>query len=110
VLYQVWALVRTLDEAMVPGTDIALDMVHRQADELILSVVEALEGDVEREMARVLLRVRHALANRGEDEDKWQAEVEGARARAINTVTNFFYERLTALPTIKAYIDHFGHA
>jgi len=110
VLYQIGALVRTIDEAMVPGSDIALDMVYRQADELILSVVDALEGDVEQEMVRVLLRLRQALANRGEDEDRWQAEVEGARALAINMVNNFFYERLIAVPTIKAYIDHFEDA
>jgi hypothetical protein len=110
VLYQIGALVRTIDEAMTPGSDISLDMVHRQADELILSVVNALEGDVEREMTRVLLRLRSALANRGTDLARWQAEVEGARALAINMVNNFFYERLTAVPEIKDYIEHFDHA
>jgi hypothetical protein len=110
VLYQIGALVRTIDEAMTPGSDISLDMVHRQADELILSVVDALEGDVEREMTRVLLRLRAALADRHKDIARWQAEVEGARAVAINMVNNFFYERLTAVPTIKSYIDQFDHA
>jgi len=94
---------------MTPGSDIALDMVYHQADELILSVVDALEGDVEQEMVRVLLRLRQALSNRGEDEERWQAEVEGARALATNMVNNFFYERLTAVPAIKAYIEHFDH-
>ncbi len=110
VLYQIGALVRTIDEALTPGSDISLDMVYRQADELILSVVDALEGDVEQEMTRVLLRLRSALANRGTDAARWQAEVEGVRLLTINMVNNFFYERLTAVPTIKAYIEHFGHA
>jgi hypothetical protein len=109
VLYQIGALVRTIDEAMLPGSDISLDMVHHQADELIMSVVDALEGGVEEEMVRVLLRLRQALADRGEDEERWQAEVEGVRALTINMVNNFFYERLTVMPTIKDYIEHFEH-
>ena len=30
---------------------------------------------------------------------------DGARARVINLVNTFFYDRLTALPTIKDYMD-----
>ena len=34
------------------------------------------------------------------------APAEAARAEVINIVNNFFYQRLTALPSIRAYIDH----
>ena len=34
-----------------------------------------------------------------------KTEVEAARAELINIVNNFFYEKLTAMPTIKGYID-----
>jgi hypothetical protein len=34
--------------------------------------------------------------------------VEAARAQVINIVNNFFYERLTAVPSIKVYIDRFA--
>jgi hypothetical protein len=31
--------------------------------------------------------------------------VEASRAAAINIVNNFFYEKLTAVPTIQAYME-----
>jgi hypothetical protein len=107
VLYQVWALVRTLEEALLPDSGISLDAVHEQADHLVLSVVEALEGSAELEMVRALLTLRQALASRGDSEEKWHAQVEASRKAAINIVNNFFYEKLTAVPGIKAYIERF---
>ncbi len=106
VLYQVWSLVRTLDEALLPGSSISLEAVHQQADHLILSVVEALDGAVELEMVKALLNLRQALEHRADSQEKWQAEVEGSRTAAINIVNNFFQERLTALPSIRMYIEH----
>jgi hypothetical protein len=105
VLYQVSALVRTLDEALSPGSDISLETVHQQADQLILSVVEALEGAVEMEMVKALLNLRRALDSKDDSQEKWEAEVEGSRQAALNIVNNFFYERLTAVPGIKTYIE-----
>ncbi len=105
VLYQVSALVRTLDEALSPGSDISLETVHQQADQLILSVVEALEGAVEMEMVQALLNLRRALDSKDDSQEKWEAEVEGSRQAALNIVNNFFYERLTAVPGIKTYIE-----
>ncbi len=107
VLYQVWALVRTLDEALLPNSGISLNAVYRQADELILSVVENLEGDAEVEVVRALLHVRHALMGKEEDEAQWQAEVTAARSATINIVNNFFQEKLTAMPQIKLYLAQF---
>jgi hypothetical protein len=105
VLYQVSALVRTLDEALLPGSIISLDVVHDQADRLILSVVEALEGAVELEMVRALLDLRLALEGKGASEEEWQAEVLAARGAALNIVNNFFYEKLTAVPAVRAYME-----
>jgi hypothetical protein len=105
ILYQIWALIRTLDEAMLPGSDIPLETVHRQADQLILGVVGTLSGAVELEMVEALLNVRHALTTREQHPETWQTRVEGARQAAINIVNNFFYERLTAVPGIKAYME-----
>ena len=98
-------MIRTLDEAMLPGSDIPMETVHQQADQLILGVVGVLSGAVELEMVEALLNVRHALTNRDQNLETWQARVEGARQAAINIVNNFFYERLTAVPEIKAFIE-----
>jgi hypothetical protein len=44
---------------------------------------------------------------RKDDNREWGAQVKATRAEVINVVNNFFYERLTSVPTIRAYIDVF---
>jgi acetolactate synthase small subunit len=73
-------------------------------DRLILEVIRALEGDEETEIVKHLLNLRTALAN-PDARDMLTAEAEAARARVINIVNNFFYEKLVAYPTIKEYMD-----
>jgi hypothetical protein len=105
VLYQVWSLIRTLDDATRADSDISLETLLAQADRLILAVIDALEGDQEAEIVRQLLQLRESLQATGQVESQ---PVEAARARVINIVNNFFYERLTAVPSIKVYIDNIG--
>ncbi len=104
MLYQVWSLIRTIDDACQPGSGITLDEMLAQADQLILSVVQVLEGDQEAEIVRLLLRLRDALS-RQKTGQALSEPSEAARAEVINLVNNFFYDKLTAVPTIKAYID-----
>jgi hypothetical protein len=106
MLYQVWALIRTMDECSQPDSTIPIENVQAQADQLIIAVVDALEGDQETIVVRYLLRLRDGL----EDQKSGQplsGEVEAARAEVINIVNNFFYEKLTGHPEIKIYIDDF---
>jgi hypothetical protein len=104
MLYQVWSLIRTIDDISKPGATISKENVLAQADNLILAVIQALEGDQETEIVRLLLRLRDSLTRQemGQEMDHY---VEAARAEVINVVNNFFYEKLTAVPTIKDYID-----
>ena len=44
MLYQVWALIRTIDECFQPGSLIDPDTLLGQTDELILAVTKVLEG------------------------------------------------------------------
>jgi len=103
-LYQVWSLIRTLDEATLPGSTISMQVVLDQADELILAVIDALEGPEEREIVRYLLRLRDSLGQQRSGQDLLPV-AEAARAEVINLVNNFFYEKLTALPAIKSYME-----
>jgi hypothetical protein len=103
-LYQVWSLIRTIDDVVSDPGSIPHDILLKQADELIISVIRALEGDEETEIVRYLLRLKDALAEEKMD-DRWKAQVTIARAEVINLVNNFFHERLTAVPSIQAYID-----
>jgi hypothetical protein len=104
MLYQVWSLIRTMDDADNPGSGITMDQLVEQADQLILAVIKVLEGDQEAEIVRLLLRLRNALSNQ-EHEQVLSVAAEAARSEVINLVNNFFYEKLTAIPTIKAYMD-----
>lgn len=104
MLYQVWSLIRTIDDACKPEAEITMDQLLTQADQLILAVIRVLEGDQEAEIVRLLLRLRDALT-RQESGHTLSGPAEAARAEVINLVNNFFYDKLTAVPTIKAYMD-----
>jgi hypothetical protein len=104
MLYQVWSLIRTIDDWHEPGSSIPLESVLAQADQLIFAVIRALEGDAEAEIVRHLLTLRDILVREGTGE-QLTIEAEAARQQVINIVNNFFYERLTAVPEIKQYMD-----
>ncbi len=104
VLYQVWSLIRTIEDAASPGSALSNEALVAQTDRLIFAVIRALEGDEETEIVRLLLRLRDSLAQR-QDSRLLTGAVDAARAEVIRVVNTFFYERLTALPSIKGYID-----
>ncbi len=104
MLYQVWSLIRTMDDAFKPGSGISLEQLLSQSDQLILAVIRVLEGDQEAEIVRLLLRLRDALSQQDQAQGL-NAAAEAARAEVINLVNNFFFDKLTAVPTIKAYMD-----
>lgn len=106
MLYQVWSLIRTIDDCFTHESNIPIENVLAQADNLIFAVIRALEGDQEAEVVRYLLRLRDSL-NRQHGSRELSAEAEAARAEVINIVNNFFYERLTSVPEIKRYIEKF---
>jgi len=104
LLYQVWALMRTMEESALPGSDIPIETVLDQADSLIMEVIEALEGDQEATVVKHLMNLRRGL-ERHKPGQALNTEVEAARDEVKNIVNNFFYEKLTGMPTIKLYMD-----
>ena len=106
MLYQVWALIRTIDDCCNPLSPITAEQMLAQTDQLILAVIKSLEGDEETEIVRLLLRLRDAISHI-QTNQKLTQEAETARAEVINVVNNFFYEKLTGIPEIKIYIDSF---
>lgn len=103
-LYQVWSLVRTLDDAVRTGASISVEYLRAQADHLILSVVRTLEGEAEHDLVLRLLQLRDELT-RSDGENELSTHVEEVRAAVIDLVNTFFYERLICLPSIKTYIE-----
>ena len=106
MLYQVWSLIRTIDEAGQAGSSIPREHVLTQTDKLIVSVVDVLEGAQETEIVRNLLRLRDTLAKETGTLGR-SNEAETARTQVITIVNNFFYEKLTAYPDIQVFMDNF---
>lgn len=104
VLYQIWSLIRTIDDAYIPGSSITNEQMVASTDNLIMEVIRSLEGDAEAEIVKHLLNLRDALAQ-PESRNQLTGEAEAARAMVINIVNNFFYEKLSAVPSIKEYMD-----
>ncbi len=102
ILYQISALVRTVDEASAGGSEIHAETIVEQLDELILGAIEALEGAQEKEIVRRLLRLRTLISDPHREREK---DVLDAQAELMREVNAFFYERLMAVPSIRAYIE-----
>jgi flagellin-specific chaperone FliS len=106
LLYQVHALMRTVQEATDKSTVFDIDSILNQTDDLIFSVIKVLEGEEEVEIVRHLLRLYRILC-RQEEGHLLRDEVDLAQAEVMKIVNNFFYEKMTAVPTIKTYIEGF---
>ena len=104
LLYQIWSLIRTIDDCCKPDSTMRLEDLLAQTDQLIMAIIKTLEGDQEAEIVRLLLRLRDGLTQH-EIGQELTAQADAARAEVINVVNNFFYDKLTAVPTIKEYID-----
>jgi hypothetical protein len=102
-MYQVAALVKTLEEASEGVTPFDREMLVKQTDQLIMSAITALEGGEEAEVVSKLLILRDRVSGRLPLDTEEEAErlVEEAMA----AVNNYFHRRLVALPEIAAYLD-----
>ena len=101
VLYQVYSVVRTIEEASEPGSTVDPHTVVDQVDRAVVEVVRALEGVEEEELVAELLRLRNGVGSKAGIDS---AVVVGARERLINLVNNFFHAKMTALPEIRDYM------
>lgn len=104
MLYQVWSLIRTIDDTFTANPRFTLDHLLAHTDKLIINVVDTLEGAEETEVVRLLLRLRDILS-RHQAGQPLSPELEAARAELIRMINNFFYEKLVAVPVIKHYLD-----
>ncbi len=89
MLYQVWALMRTIEECSQPNSGIPMSTVRDQADQLIMSVIEALEGDEEAIVVKQLMALRRGL-DKQESGQALNADTEASRAEVkIWSITSF---------------------
>ena len=102
-LYQLAALIRTLDEAAAEGSPFDSEVLVQQTDQLIMSAIGAMDGPQEATIVAQLLRLRDELSGRtsGDRSD----EVESVREGTMATVNDYFHRRLVGLPEIAEYLD-----
>ena len=111
VLYQIWSLIRTIEEALAPGSAIPLANVHDQADELIvnafLALKDAAADSPERQVISRLVRLRELL-NRQHPGQALTGAAGETSAELIELVNQYFRQRLAALPGIRDYMLEMG--
>lgn len=121
-LYQVAAILRTLDEAADAGDAFATEALVAEVDTLIVSAIAALEGRAEARMVERLLRLRDAFSRRAQAAEssaggdaeaarvKRGAEISTAQAEAMREVDAYFSRVLLGVPSIAAFLDEIAAA
>jgi len=102
-LYQVAALIRTLDDAAESGDLFDTETMVAQVDRLIMSAITALDGPAEAQMVANLLELRDSLRAR-ESHAARAEEMKGVQDAALLAVNDYFERMLRAVPEIDAYL------
>jgi hypothetical protein len=102
-LYQVAALVRTLDDAASSGESFDAETLVAQVDRLIMSAIQALDGPKEAEMVGYLLKLRDSLREREAHAERAD-EMAGVQQAALGAVNDYFERMLRTVPEIDAYL------
>jgi hypothetical protein len=102
-LYQIAALLRTLDDAAGDEAPFAAETLVSQCDQLIMSAIGALNGPSEAMVVSHLLRLRDELSGRVEDDR--QTDIRPGHDETMTIVNAYFREKLTALPAIAEYLE-----
>ncbi len=103
VLYQVPPLLRAVcraDEAPAPCTR---DSVLDRIDDLTRLVIITLEGDANADVVQRLRDLRYVVAT-GTDAAERSSAIASASDRLAHLVNAFFFDRLTAMPTLRDYV------
>ncbi len=104
-LYQVLALLETIDDARKEGQALDHNAVISQIDKLIQQVIAALEGEKETEIVMALLRLRDDVSGRTDLGAEWDQIMQRARTDVALLVNHFFEDKLMALPGVKTYLE-----
>ncbi|NJD27797.1 MAG: hypothetical protein FIA92_05815 [Chloroflexi bacterium] len=104
-LYQLAALLRALDEAADARDAFEPEALVTQVDQLIMSAIAALEGPAEGDMVRRLLELRDALTGQEQGGASRAERIAGVQQDAMAAVNAYFERVLTAVPTIKSYLE-----
>lgn len=105
LLYQVWALLDTLDDAAAPESSVDSSVLVEQTDTLIQNVVACCDGPLESKIVMSLIRFRDHATGRsdlGESRSKLLAD---SRADVEELVNQYFREKLLGIPDVQEFLE-----
>jgi len=105
LLYQVWSLLDTIDDAGKPDSTIDRETLVQQTDELIQNVVEVCEGPMETEIVMSLIRLRDNITGRVDLGEGWSTLITDSRAKVEDLVNQFFKAKLLGIPEVQEFLD-----
>jgi len=105
LLYQVWSLLDTMDDAGQPDSTIDRETLVQQTDEMIRSVVEVCEGPLETEIVMALIRLRDDVTGRVDLGDDWDALIAKSRSTTEQLVNEFFKAKLLGIPEVREFLE-----
>jgi hypothetical protein len=105
LLYQVWSLLRTIDDATQPDSTLDRETIVQQTDELIKNVVETCEGPQETEIVMALIRLRDDITGRVELGEDWAPLIADSRAKVEDLVNEFFKAKLLGIPEVQEFLN-----
>jgi len=105
LLYQVWSLLDTIDDAGRPGSSLERRTVVRQVDRLIRDVIGCCEGPQEQEIVMALLQLRDDITGWEDLGEGWSETIATSRAKVEGMVNDYFRGRLLAIPEVVAFLE-----
>jgi hypothetical protein len=102
-LYQVAALIDTLNDAAGAAEDFDAETMTEQVDKLIMSAIQALDGPDEAEMVGHLLKLRNSIQKHGAEADR-EEDMTDVQEAAMKAVNDYFEKALRSIPEIDAYL------
>jgi hypothetical protein len=110
LLYQVWSLLDTMDDAGQPDSTIDRQTLVQQTDELIRNVVQVCEGPLETEIVMALIQLRDDVTGRVDLGKDWDALIIKSRAKVEELVNEFFKTKLLGIPAVQEFLDSLEEA
>jgi len=106
-LYQVWALLDTLEQADLQAAALEAAVGVAEIDELIRAVIESAEGPKESEIVMALLKLRDVVAGRLATGPDWVAALDLSRTDVAALVNEYFREKLYGIPQVAEFLAEF---
>lgn len=105
LLYQVWSLLDTIDDACRPDSTIDTETIVQQTDELIRDVITCCEGPLETEIVMALIRLRDDITGRVDLGEDWGPLLADSRTKVEGLVNEFFQAKLLGIPEVQEFLE-----